>query len=142
MFQHLGRALVLLRSLRGKSQAEVAREASMGKSQLSKYETGQELPKLESLEKVLRSLDAGMLDLAGMLAQIDERAARLGGGDGSLTGKEDAVLLPGAGVLPEGIQEAFGRVLRDLLALHGLSVQHRLFGAGRAKDAEPRSEGR
>jgi transcriptional regulator with XRE-family HTH domain len=140
MFQHLGRALVLLRSLRGKSQSEAAREAGMGKSQLSKYENGQEVPKLESLEKLLRSLGVGLLDLASLLALIDERAARLGGGD-RLAGEVEAGLLLGGGLLPERMQETFGSVLRDLLALHRLSVQHLLFGADEAS-GEPSSRGR
>ena len=56
MFRHLGLSLSVLRSLRGKSQSQVAREAGIGKSQLSKYENGKELPKLESLAKILGAL--------------------------------------------------------------------------------------
>ena len=48
MFDNLGRALYLIRDLRGKSQAEVAREAGIGKSQLSKYEGGREFPGVQS----------------------------------------------------------------------------------------------
>ena len=61
MFANLGRTLSLLQELRGKSQARVAREAGIGKSQLSKYENGKELPKLDSLEKVLNALEVGVL---------------------------------------------------------------------------------
>lgn len=57
MFERLGLCLLMFRELSGKSQAEVAREAGIGKSQLSKYENGKELPKLESLGKVLSVLD-------------------------------------------------------------------------------------
>ncbi len=53
MFDHLGKALSLLRSLRGMSQGRVARSAGLGKSQLSKYESGRELPKLDSLARIL-----------------------------------------------------------------------------------------
>ena len=52
MFSNLGRTLGLLRELRGKSQARVAREAGIGKSQLSKYEKGQSAPTLEFLLKL------------------------------------------------------------------------------------------
>ena len=53
MFERLGLCLRTFRELSGKSQASVAREAGIGKSQLSKYENGKELPKLDSLGKVL-----------------------------------------------------------------------------------------
>lgn len=56
MFENLGSALRLLREQAGLSQTRVAREAGMSKSQLSKYETRKELPKLGSLEKILRVL--------------------------------------------------------------------------------------
>jgi transcriptional regulator with XRE-family HTH domain len=77
MFTNLGRTLGLLRELRGKSQARVAREAGIGKSQLSKYENGKELPKLDSLEKVLNALGVGHFEFFYTLYLVDERAAEL-----------------------------------------------------------------
>ena len=77
MFVHLGRTLSLLRELRGKSQARVAREAGIGKSQLSKYENGKELPKLDSLEKVLIALEVGYFEFFYTLHLVDRRAADL-----------------------------------------------------------------
>src|SRR5690349_23428871 len=77
MFVNLGRTLSLLRELRGKSQARVAREAGIGKSQLSKYENGKELPKLDSLEKVLRTLEVGHFEFFYTLYLVDRRAAEL-----------------------------------------------------------------
>ena len=77
MFVHLGRTLSLLRELRGKSQASVAREAGIGKSQLSKYENGKELPKLDSLEKVLTALKVGYFEFFYTLHLVDRRAADL-----------------------------------------------------------------
>ncbi len=62
MFVELGRTLRALRESRGFSQAEVARRAGMGKSQVSKYERGT-LPRLESLEKLLAVLGAEPLTL-------------------------------------------------------------------------------
>jgi len=56
MFENLGSALRLLREQAGLSQTRVAREAGMSKSQLSKYETRKELPKLGSLARILRVL--------------------------------------------------------------------------------------
>ncbi len=61
MFKHLGLSLMVMRELKGVSQAELARKAGVGKSQLSKYENGKELPKLDSLQKVLEALEADSL---------------------------------------------------------------------------------
>ena len=71
MFANLGPALARLRNLRGQSQAAVARAAGIGKSQLSKYESGKELPKMESLERVLAALGFGQLDFFYTLLLFD-----------------------------------------------------------------------
>lgn len=63
LFQDLGLALRILRELKGIKQAELAKRTGMGKSQISKYENGKELPKFESLEKVLRFLEYSPLSL-------------------------------------------------------------------------------
>ncbi len=52
-FENVGSALRLLREQAGLSQADLARRAGMGKSQLSKYESRKELPKLDSLSRIL-----------------------------------------------------------------------------------------
>jgi transcriptional regulator with XRE-family HTH domain len=111
MFAHLGPALVLLRELRGKSQARVAREAGIGKSQLSQYETGKDLPKLDSLEKVLTAFDVGHLKLFSMLDLVDRRAADL------FPQRCGPRAVP-SGVLPEEMTAAFHRALTVLLELH------------------------
>ena len=77
MFANLGRTLSLLRELRGKSQSRVAREARIGKSQLSKYENGKELPKFETLEKILHVLKVDMFEFFYTLYLVDGRAAAL-----------------------------------------------------------------
>jgi transcriptional regulator with XRE-family HTH domain len=56
MFAGLGSTLRLLREQAGLSQGELARNAGMGKSQISKYESGKEFPRLESLERLLDAL--------------------------------------------------------------------------------------
>lgn len=63
MFRTLGSALRLFREQLGLSQSELARRAGMGKSQVSKYEGGKELPKLESLERLLGVLGVEPLTL-------------------------------------------------------------------------------
>lgn len=80
MWKNLGKALGLLREVRGKSQSNVAHEAGIGKSQLSKYENGKELPKLDSLEKVLNALEVGHFEFFYTLHIVDSRADDLTGG--------------------------------------------------------------
>lgn len=82
MFGNLGRTLALLREMRGLSQLALSREARIGKSQLSKYENGRELPKLETLERVLAVLDVQPISffytvavLDGLVDRLDEPAA-------------------------------------------------------------------
>lgn len=127
MFVNLGRTLSLLRELRGKSQARVAREAGIGKSQLSKYENGKELPKLDSLEKVLKALEVGHFEFFYTLYLVDQRAAGLGRG-----GEEAAPLAPsrdeplylpslvlqGSALLSATTDQAFARVFTDVLLLY------------------------
>lgn len=113
-FGNLGRTLFLLRDLRKKSQAEVARSAGIGKSQLSKYENGKELPKLDSLERVLIALDIGYLEFFQTLALIDRRAQTLGQDEeieASLVlkdlGKAPDVAPPSLQGLSEGVDGGF-----------------------------------
>src|SRR5690349_11970536 len=90
MFANLGRTLSLLRELRGKSQSRVAREARIGKSQLSKYENGKELPKLDSLEKILRVLKVDMFEFFYTLYLVDGRASALAQVSGAAAATDDA----------------------------------------------------
>ncbi|HEV2855865.1 MAG TPA: helix-turn-helix transcriptional regulator [Thermoanaerobaculia bacterium] len=129
MFSNLGRTLSLLRELRGKSQARVAREAGIGKSQLSKYENGKELPKLDSLEKVLTALKVGYFEFFHTLYLVDRRAADLGGGGGkdgetaasAADPNGEPFYLPpldGNALLSESTDQAFSQVFTDLLLLY------------------------
>ncbi len=142
MFANLGRTLSLLRELRGKSQSRVAREARIGKSQLSKYENGKELPKLDSLEKILRVLQVDMFQFFYTLYLVDSRAAALdppavaGTGDGAAVAPADPAAAPLSRaegtpaplhlpplprqhpLLEEATDQAFARVFADLLVLY------------------------
>ena len=122
MFVNLGKTLSLLRELRGKSQARVAREAGIGKSQLSKYETGKELPKLDSLEKVLSALSVSHFEFFYTLQMVDRRAVDLGPpvGASSAPGMPLAVLplLTGPHLVPEETDQAFTKLFTDLLVLY------------------------
>lgn len=149
MFVNLGRTLSLLRELRGKSQSCVAREAGIGKSQLSKYENGKELPKLDSLEKVLRALEVGHFEFFYTLYLVDRRAAELLrlGGEAAEGEPQEAPdfrdehlysippLLKGHPLLSESTDRAFTRVFADLLALYRMVFEQIVFsGASRPED--------
>lgn len=130
MFDNLGRTLSLLRELRGRSQAWVAREAGIGKSQLSKYENGKELPKLDSLEKVLIVLEVGHFEFFYTLYLVDRRAADLNRGTGKSAGpagREPSLdgepvypppIFKGHPLLSEPTDQAFTQVFADLLLLY------------------------
>ena len=79
MFETLGLTLRVFRELSGCSQAELARKAQIGKSQLSKYESGKELPKLESLGKIITALGTTPL-VVFYLSSVLDRATQLSGG--------------------------------------------------------------
>jgi transcriptional regulator with XRE-family HTH domain len=78
VFANLGKTLSLLRDLRGLSQATLARKARIGKSQLSKYESGKDLPRLDSLQRVLGGLEVGYFELFYTLQLVDRRSESLG----------------------------------------------------------------
>jgi transcriptional regulator with XRE-family HTH domain len=119
VFRNLGKTLVLLRELRGKSQAQVAREAGVGKSQLSKYENGKELPKLDSLARVLEALALNYWSFFYTLALVDEREAAL---DDPEDLAPKLVPLPGEGAL----EHAFSSLTANLFALHRACLLHSL----------------
>ena len=106
MFDNLGRALYLIRDLRGKSQAAVAREAGMGKSQLSKYEGGKELPRLESLRRVLKVLDIGPFEFfyAMHLINLEEERLDL---QREAAEQPSPLILSGNGLFSDATDEAF-----------------------------------
>jgi transcriptional regulator with XRE-family HTH domain len=114
MFANLGRTLSLLRELRGRSQTRVAREARIGKSQLSKYENGKELPKFETLEKILHVLKVDMFEFFYTLYLVDGRAAALAhaastasiASIASIAGDRDAAGAPAAELSPAGSSPA------------------------------------
>jgi transcriptional regulator with XRE-family HTH domain len=135
MFINLGKTLGLLRELRGKSQALVAREAGIGKSQLSKYENGKELPKLDSLEKVLKALDVGHFEFFYTLFLVDQRAAELASGEneGVILQLGMPPLLRGTSHLVPTTDQAFSRVFNDLLLLYR-SVLETILLAERTED--------
>ena len=134
LFRNLGTTLLLMRGLRRKSQGWVAREAGIGKSQLSKYETGKERPKLDSLGKVLNVLGVGALEFFYTLHFIDQRVAAAGperrrrGGRASAAASLEAAeagtplflsaLPAGHPLLSVATDRAFAAAFSSLLTLH------------------------
>jgi transcriptional regulator with XRE-family HTH domain len=159
MWVNLGSALSLLRELRGKSQARLAREAGIGKSQLSKYETGKEMPKLDSLEKVLHALEVGQYEFFYTLYLVDcragdlrraDREAALAPGDspalaslasaGTPAGKKGDLgdprlppLMRGETLLGGIADPAFARLFNDVLALYRGLFEQALFQPARTR---------
>lgn len=76
MFDRLGETFVVLRMLRGLSQADLARRAGIRPNQVSRYETGQVLPQLGQLEKLLDALEVGLPEFLFAMTHL-ERTARL-----------------------------------------------------------------
>ena|SRR5215213_3189918 len=128
MFRSLGSTLRALRDLRQLSQTELARAARIGKSQLSKYENGRELPKLDSIERILTVLRVRPSDLFALLDVIEGYAS----GQEPAAGESNPNL-PRLGLLSDRLDHAFNQLARDLLALHRSVLEERL-----PKPAEPR----
>jgi transcriptional regulator with XRE-family HTH domain len=105
MFANLGKALFRIRELRGMSQAAIARKAEVGKSQLSKYESGKELPKLESLERVLGALQMDYFEFFRVLDAIDRGEP------------------PGSRPTREEVDELFNKLTGGIFALHRAIVK-------------------
>ena len=123
MFRNLGLALSLLRELKGLNQVQLARQAGVGKSQLSKYENSRELPKLDSLERILRVLQLSPVELFHTLDLIDQRERELAA-HGEL--ERNRSLFPVRGLLSEDTDRTFSRLAADLLDLYTKVVQDRL----------------
>lgn len=118
MFDNLGTALGLIRDLRGKSQSEVARAARIGKSQLSRYESGKELPKLDTLARVLQALEVGPFEVFYTMHLIDMGAQKLDLREEARVQALPPLILSGRGLLADPMDEAFERIFRDVLALY------------------------
>jgi transcriptional regulator with XRE-family HTH domain len=118
MFENLGKALSLIREIRGKSQAQAAREAGVNKSQLSKYESGKELPKFDSLTKVLKALEVGPFEIFYTMHLIDLQAAQLDLQQECKAQRLPPLTLAGKGLLSDQQDAAFQRLLDDVMSLY------------------------
>ena len=109
--EDLGPALALLRDRKDLTQAEVARRAGLGKSQLSKYEAGKEVPTLPSLVRLLRVLGVGLAEFWYTVHVLKELPPSPG---------QPVELLP-RGLLPQ-LDDSFAEVLKAVFRLHREAV--------------------
>lgn len=131
MFENLGATLRLTRELRGRSQADVARKAGVGKSQLSKYENGKELPRLDSLSRILAELEVSAFAFFYTLHLIDEGELAMGR---QASDCDFHCAMPVEGILAPECQDAFQHTFDSLLALYrAMLVTHLRSGAGELK---------
>jgi len=73
----LGPALRWLRDRRGKKQYQVAAAAGITKGMLSAYETGRQRPSLETLDKLLETLQCNLNDVHNALQIVNGRPGEL-----------------------------------------------------------------
>jgi transcriptional regulator with XRE-family HTH domain len=116
MFQNLGVAIAVLRQRKGENQRQLAAAARVGKSQLSKYESGQELPRLDSLARLLAALGVGYDSFFSTLALIDW----------AMSGQGRDSLPPLPGLALADTDQAFSELLRAVMDLHRACVSNRI----------------
>ena len=138
MFENVGYTLTFLRELSELSQKELADRAAIGKGQLSKYENGRELPKLDSLEKILKVLGADFELFAATLATVDHYAARLKTGRPPSPPSPRLPVLPGVSSWLEKAIRSVTSALDDLLKLREAAWEVALAQPLRARRGHPR----
>jgi transcriptional regulator with XRE-family HTH domain len=72
MFENIGKALAIVRQERGLSQQQLADRSVMGRAQLSRYESGRELMRLDTLEKMLKVLKVEPDKFFRLMTSLDE----------------------------------------------------------------------
>lgn len=120
-FAAVGPALRILRARAKLSGTAVARSAAMGKSQLSKYETGRELPRMETLAKILDATGVEPLWFFYLVHQLSRE-------DFTESLRSDLFRLrSGAGSpLAPSEEEGFRRHLETLFDLHSAVLKARI----------------
>lgn len=119
--RNFGKALALLREIRGLRQAQLARAAGQGKSQVSKYENGKELPKIPTLVKMLESMGYTYSDFFATLYLIDEQEAAL----------REGRVRPSGPVVSGALSQAFAIAVAHLFELQQECTKAVLGLAGR-----------
>lgn len=141
MFGNLGRTLALLREMRGYSQLALSRKARIGKSQLSKYENGRELPKLETLERVLAVLDVQPISFFYTVAMLDGLVDRF---DARPPGAAEPPPLPiplPLTLLQPNLDELFAATVGQFFRIYRLQIEVQARLEAVTPAARPRSRG-
>lgn len=125
-FRNLGLALKTLREIRGLSTSELASRAKAGKGQLSGYETGNELPKLDTLGRLLGALDCNPRTLFHVVHLLDQLEA----GELEAPFSWESSFAP---IIAEAEQEAFVRLIKDTLGVFAEQVAARTLWAQKAR---------
>lgn len=121
MFANLGRALRVARETKGLSQGDLADRAKVGKSKISKYETGKELPKLDSLQRILEVLELEPYQLFYAMYRLNQ-------GEESVSTPLDPMVQdpPSAGILPHSTEAAFQNLWSALFSTYNAVVTDRM----------------
>jgi transcriptional regulator with XRE-family HTH domain len=138
LFRNLGRALRLLRQRRGQTQKQAAQIAGITPPMLSAYENDRTHPEIESLDKLLRALDASLSDLDWALRKVspqqegsaenrdaaparqrNELHAETSAVLDDLLGRQDRALQP----LPPALREGYAEILHGLARVSRYVVQ-------------------
>jgi transcriptional regulator with XRE-family HTH domain len=120
MFGNLGRALRFARETKKQSQADLAELAQVSVSQLSKYENGRELPKLQSLQRICKALEIQPYQLLYAMFLMDRSEETVLGRD------EPSASLPTAGILDPEVQKAFDTLWSALFGTYDTVVGDRM----------------
>jgi transcriptional regulator with XRE-family HTH domain len=95
----LGQALRWLRDRVGRKQYQVADAAGITKGMLSAYETGRQRPSIDTLEKILGTLDCDLNDLHNAIQLVNGRPQEMKRkGEGTGGGDDPGGGSPGAAV--------------------------------------------
>jgi transcriptional regulator with XRE-family HTH domain len=111
MFSNVGKALAILRQERGVSQKELADSCQIGRARISNFETGKEIMRLDTLEKILRSLAVEPGQFYGLVMSLDSSLKLVTAGSGEAEGEvlEDAFLNLHAAI--DRLQQAIDQAL-------------------------------
>ena len=95
----------------------------MGKSQVSKYESGRELPKLHTLAALLEAVGVGVFEFWYIVSLIDGGEAQLGQADQSIL-PMPPLPLSGPGLMSSETDIAFKRLMDDVMKIyHQISIE-------------------
>jgi DNA-binding XRE family transcriptional regulator len=136
-FDGLGPVLRELRVERGLTQVELAERSGVSKSMLSLYESAKQRPQLDTLERLLDSLEVGLGELA---ARLDQHR----GSPGPVSKRRGPWRSPGrgpvSGSLPGETVAAATELLHGMADLLRYAVQGAPPGVGEPGAADPEEE--